>query len=151
MSSLQRKFSVINAKPQYMLENLGPTDMGCIQPKNSLQINQWPVLQRQKNHIVAFGYTNKMSWSRWPLWSTEAGGLVVYCFYCVYPFLREGTILLAIWGRRHHFIWYIWNEIGGVFFIYVQNHAGGWPEFHFIVVVQIKLFYWYGLNVEYII
>lgn len=57
----------------------------------------------------------------------------MYRFYCVYPFFMRRDHLLAIWKRMHHFIGYIWNEIGGVFFNYVQNHAGGWLEFHFIV------------------
>ena len=57
----------------------------------------------------------------------------MYRFYCVYPFFMRMDHLLAIWKRMHHFIGYIWNEIGGVFFNYVQNHAGGWLEFHFIV------------------
>ena len=72
---------------------------------------------------MKFRYTNRMSWSSWHQWSTEAGGLAAlhwlsvqsvdwtesqsmaaYWFYCLYPFLREGTILLAVWVRRHLFI-----------------------------------------------
>ena len=56
---------------------------------------------------------------------------IVFIVYT--PFLREGTIywrfgrgctiLLGIFGMR----------LVGFFFNYVQNHAGGWLEFHFIV------------------
>ena len=65
--------------------------------------------------------------------------------------------------RRPHFIGYLSGEApfywvnSGVswrtLFIYVQNYAGGWLEFHFMVhalpgglVILIKLFYWCGLR-----
>ena len=37
--------------------------------------------------LSCWGYTNKISWSRWHKWSTEAGGLAaVYCCYFLFPF-----------------------------------------------------------------
>ena len=70
---------------------------------------------------------------------------------------RGGTILLVILERMHHFIDHlrekapfvglILEEVGGTFLIYVQNYAGGWLEFHFMVralpgrlVFSIKFF-----------
>ena len=125
----------------------------------------------------ALGYTNKMSWFRWHQWSTEAGGLAVYCFnfYTLFneeaPFYweefgRGGTILLVILERRPHFIGYLreeapfyWVNCGEgwwSFVIYVQNNAGGCLEFHFmahalpggLVIQMIKLFYWCGLSIK---
>ena len=69
-----------------------------------------------------------------------------------WQFARGGTILLTIWERRHHFIgnfgeeapfYWLFGTGGAVllgkfermlveFFIYVQNYAGGWLEFHFM-------------------
>ena len=46
----------------------------------------------------------KISWSSRHKWSTEAGGLAVYCFYFLHPFQRGAIILQEIWVRRQHFI-----------------------------------------------
>ena len=97
----------------------------------------------------------------------------VLIFYALFseeaPFYKQfvgrgGAILLVILERRPHFIGlfreeapFYWVNLGGGwwgFFIYVQNHAGGWLEFHFMLlvlpgglVISIKLFYWCGLNI----
>ena len=58
-------------------------------------------------------------------------------------FGRGGTTLLVILERRPQFISYLrdeasvsWVNLGGgwwIFFIYVQNYAGGWLEPQFMV------------------
>ena len=78
-----------------------------------------------------YGYTNKMSWSRWHRWSTQAGGLTVYrfnlyaLFYKEVPlywlFGRGGTILLVIFERRPHFMGYL--NLGGLL-LYME----GWSS-----------------------
>ena len=74
-------------------------------------------------------------------------------------FRRGGTILLVILERKHHFIGYFreeapfyWVYLGEGWwsvFIFVQDYAGGWLEFHFMVNALpgglVRLFYWYGL------
>mgnify|MGYP001791437161 CR=1 FL=1 len=69
--------------------------------------------------------------------------IVLILFYTLFngeaPFFwneRGGTILLVILVRNPHSMVYLrnfWKEAGGVFFIYVQNYAGGSLEFHFMV------------------
>ena len=117
-----------------------------------------------------------MYWSKWHQWSTEAKVLAVYCFNSLYLLEWGGTILLAIWERRHHFIgnfgeeapFYWLFERGGTillgklgrklmeFLLFMSKTMLEviwsfilWPMASGgLVILIIRLFYWCGLSIK---
>ena len=79
------------------------------------------------NTCANLGYTNKISYSRWHKWSTEAGGLAVNCLYFWHRFHKGGTIFLAVWERGTHFIGYIKDQTPFYLFTLCKTQlAVGW-------------------------